>query len=304
MSPLVSVITAVYNDERYISKSIESILNQTFTDFEYIIVDDGSTDNTLNILYEISQRDKRLIILTQENSGPAAARNKAINAAKGIYIALQDSDDISSPDRLKIQLEYLLKSPQNVISCTGSNIIDHNDNVITTDNKIFKNINNNILKGRFCVCHPTLMLSREFILEVNGYNSFYKKTEDFDLILRLLENNGYVEKINTCLYSYRLRENSEGSMNNGAFSKRAYENHLNRIKNRLENLSEIVNDYKKDDNLTLKRQASAIFYSENYSKYIKLYLKNFHKLPINNYLLFFLYSISPSLLKKLLKLIR
>src|ERR1035437_6913902 len=101
MSLLISVVTAVYNDEKYIKKSVESILNQTFTDFEYIIVDDGSTDETLNILNEIAKRDGRVTILTQKNSGPAAARNKAINSAKGTYIALQDSDDISSPKRLQ-----------------------------------------------------------------------------------------------------------------------------------------------------------------------------------------------------------
>lgn len=304
MSLLISVVTAVYNDEKYIKKSVESILNQTFIDFEYIIVDDGSTDNTLNILNEIAKRDKRVTIFTQKNSGPAAARNRAINSAKGMYIALQDSDDISSPDRLKMQVEQLLKSPDNLISCTSYNMIDTNDDVFTTNNKIYKNINKNILKGSFCACHPSIMVSREFILKVNGYNSFYKKTEDYDLILRLLENKGYLEKINKCLYSYRIRENSEGSKDNGAYAKRVYENHLNRIKNKPENFKEVVNDYKKNKNFIFKRQAIGIFYSEDYSQYRKLYLKNFYKLPINNYLLFFLFSILPPVLKKLIKSLR
>ena len=304
MNLLISVITAVYNDEKYIKKSVESILNQTVTDFEYIIVDDGSTDDTLNILEEIAKKDNRLIILTQKNLGAATARNKAINAAKGTYIALQDSDDISSPDRLKMQLNQLLKSPQNLISCTSHKIIDTNDNVIATNNKIYKNINDNILKGNFCVCHPTLMASRNLILKMNGYNPFYKKTEDYDLILRLLENKAYLAKINNCLYSYRIRENSEGSKNNGAYIKRVYENHLNRINNRPENFSEVVNDYKSDKDFIIKRQALEIFYSENYSRYIKFYLKNFYKLPANNYSLFFVYALLPSVIKRTIKSIR
>ena len=145
MSVLVSIITAVYNDEKFIKKSVESILNQSFSEFEYIIVDDGSTDNTLDILKEIEKVDKRVIVLTQKNQGAAAARNLAIHSAKGKYVAIQDSDDLSSPDRIKTQVDQLLKSNNNnVISFTGFGIIDQNDHIISRNNKVYKNINRNI----------------------------------------------------------------------------------------------------------------------------------------------------------------
>ncbi len=301
MNVLISVITAVFNDEKYIKESVDSILKQTFTEFEYIIVDDGSTDATLKILNEISRKDKRVIVLTQKNLGAAAARNVAIEAAIGTYIAIQDSDDISCPDRLKTQLEQLQQSEGNIISFTGYNVIDSEGEFVSSNNKIYKNINRNILKGSFCACHPTMMVSREFILNLGGYNPFYKKTEDYDLIYRLIENKVYAKKIDTCLYNYRIRENSEGCMNNGAYTKRVYENHLQRINGKFENFEEVVNDYKQDKNITLKRKVSAIFYSEDYALYRKTYLENFHKLPINNFFLFFLYSVLPFSLKRIIK---
>lgn len=300
MNIKVSVITAVYNDEKYIQKSVDSILNQTLTDFEYIIVDDGSTDNTLNILNEIAKKDNRVTILTQKNLGPAAARNRAINSAKGVYIALQDSDDISSPTRLQMQLEHLKKSQNNLISCTSYTVIDSDDKVITSFNKIYKNINNNILKGRFPVCHPSIMVLKELISKVNGYNPFYKKAEDYDLIFRLLENGGRFEKINNYLYSLRIRHDSETSMNNGAYSKRIYDNHLRRISNEPENFKEILNDNKSVKNYCNKRIATELFFSENYSKYIKFYLKEFHKLPIKNFI-YFIFSLFPLNFKRIIK---
>lgn len=300
MNVLISVITAVFNDEKFIKQSVESILNQTHRDFEYVIVDDGSTDNTLYILKEIAQKDERVILVTQKNTGAATARNLAISIAKGLYIAIQDSDDISSPDRLKTQLEQLLKSRTDLISCSGFKVIDTDDKVIAINNKIYKNINKNILNGSFCAAHPTIMLRKELVVKAGLYNPFYNKTEDYDLIFRLLENGARFEKINECLCNYRLRENSEGSMNNGAYTKRVYENHLNRIRSKPENFTNVINDYKTRKSSMLERQAHQVFYSENYGNYVRLYLKNFKSLPIR-YFVYFFFSALPPFLKKALK---
>ncbi|SFF07809.1 glycosyltransferase [Spirosoma endophyticum] len=300
MSVLISVITAVFNDEKFIKKSVESILSQTFGNFEYIIVDDGSTDNTLNILKEIAKKDIRLIVLTQNNLGAAVARNTAINVASGLYIAIQDSDDISLPNRLEKQLYQLLNSDQKLISCTGYHVINENDEVITTNNKLYENINKNILKGSTPALHPTMMIPKDLINQIGGYNIFYNKTEDYDLILRLIENNARLEKINIPLYSYRIRENSESTLNNGAYLKRVFENHLNRINNRPENFSKVVNDQMIDKNYILKRNIREIFYSENYIVFQKLYYKNYFKLPFN-YFFFFVFSFLPKQLKMSIK---
>jgi hypothetical protein len=203
-----------------------------------------------------------------------------------------------------MQLEHVMTSGDNLISCTSHKIIDMHNDTIAVSNKIYKNINDNILKGRTCFCAPTLMVARKTILKVNGYDPFYKKSEDFDLVLRLLENRNYLEKINTCLYSYRIRENSEGSKNNGAYAKRAFENHISRINKRSENFKEVINDYKIDKKFILKRHAGEIFYSENYFKYIRYYLKNFYKLPAKKYSFYFFYSLFPPLLKRLIKSMR
>ncbi len=103
----LSVIMPVYNGQDFVSKAIESILGQTFSDFEFIIINDGSTDRTLKILESYQKKDKRIVLLNQENKGIAKSLNRGIAKAKGDYIARQDADDISFPDRLRNQVEFL-----------------------------------------------------------------------------------------------------------------------------------------------------------------------------------------------------
>ena len=301
MYPVISVITAVHNDENFIRKSVESILSQTFTNFEYIIVNDGSSDNTSSILTELQQKDERIIVLNQKNAGAAAARNHGINRATGDYIAIQDSDDMSSPDRFEKQLAYLKMFDDCTASCTGYHLINEDDTVFATHNKVYKDINQNILNGNTSLCHPTLMIPRKLLVKTGGYNPFYSKTEDYDLILRLIENNIRFEKLNECLYNYRIRQNSESSMTSNVYLKRVYENHSNRLNNRPENYIPIVNKFKHDKNYVIKRQAREVFFSENYIEYRRLYFKNIFKLPVNNFFLFFSYSLLPSTLKVFIK---
>lgn len=304
MSVKISVITAVYNDEKYIRKCVESIINQTFSCWEYIIVDDGSTDRTPKILQELAQRDQRIQVVTQQNGGPAVARNRAIKAAKGDFIAVQDSDDIAAPDRLERQFNQLIQAGPVTVSCTGYYLIDSNDQVFATHNKVYKDINENLLHGNTSVCHPTMMVPRLLLEKVGGYNPFYAKTEDYDLIIRLLEHNGRFEKLNACLYNYRIRGNSESSMTSVNYINRVYENHINRVNNRPENLTEIVNDYKPDTNYVLKRQLREVFFTENYGGFIKLYVKNIFRLPTSEFLPFVVFSICPSPIQRVLKTLR
>lgn len=302
MNVIISVITAVYNDEKFIEKAVTSILRQTFRDLEYIVVDDGSTDKTLEILHSIANVDARLKVLSQNNLGPAAARNKALSFAKGKYIALQDSDDVSAPDRLQLQWQQLYElQNESAISCTSYEVISSSDAVITFNNKIYKDINTNILKGRFCVCHPSILVPKEQIMKAGGYNPFYKKTEDYDLILRLIENGARFFKINKPLYQLRIRENSETSMNNGYFAKRVYENHIRRTKKQPENFEEITEDNRKVKNYHFKRLANELFFSENYKGYRTFYRQNFSRLPIRAYFLYFLFSFIPETFKKRIK---
>lgn len=115
--PVISVLMPAYNAEKYIAESIESILNQTFTDFEFIIIDDCSTDKTWEIIQEYADKDKRIITLKNEkNLGIAGNRNKLVSLAKGKYIVWQDADDISMPYRIEHQYDFMEKNPEVGIS--------------------------------------------------------------------------------------------------------------------------------------------------------------------------------------------
>ena len=105
MKPLISVVMSVYNGEKYLKRSIDSILNQTFKDFEFIIINDGSTDKSLEIIK--SYDDDRIVLIDQENKGLTKSLNIGIKTASGKYIARQDADDVSLPDRLKKQVDFL-----------------------------------------------------------------------------------------------------------------------------------------------------------------------------------------------------
>jgi glycosyltransferase involved in cell wall biosynthesis len=111
-APRVSVVTTVYNGEPYVDRAIPGILGQTFTDFEYILVDDGSTDRTPEILRELASRDSRVRVFSPGRQGVAAAANFGVTQARGEYIARQDFDDRSYPDRLRLQVELLDANPE------------------------------------------------------------------------------------------------------------------------------------------------------------------------------------------------
>ena len=107
--PLVSVVMSVYNSEKWLSYSIESIIEQTYTNFEFIIINDGSTDNSKVILNEYSDRDKRILVIHQKNIGLTKSLIKAIKLSKGDIIVRIDADDLSSKERIEQQLKELEK---------------------------------------------------------------------------------------------------------------------------------------------------------------------------------------------------
>ena len=113
--PLISVITCTYNDKDFIAETIESILNQTFTDFEYIIVNDVSNDGTAEILKEYASKDDRIKIITnKENSGTYVSANNALEVAQGKYVARIDGDDVAMPSRFEKQVNFLKENPHKI----------------------------------------------------------------------------------------------------------------------------------------------------------------------------------------------
>lgn len=209
-SPAVSVILPAYNCEKYIGKAIQSVLQQTFTDFELIVINDGSTDKTENRILQFA--DPRIVYLQNPgNSGLIHTLNRAIELAKGNYIARMDSDDICLPERLLKQKEYLDTHRETTMVASTINFIDANGNekgIWPLDRKtISRALIRNEMPFENCIAHPSIMIRGEILGKLK-YNPRQVNVEDYDLWLRLL-NSGYViDKINEPLLSYRIHDNS------------------------------------------------------------------------------------------------
>lgn len=153
-APLVSVVMPAYNAENYIEDAVNSILNQTYGNFEFIIIDDGSTDRTVEILKKFT--DIRIKLISHEqNEGNYPARNKGCRLAKGKYIAVMDADDIAFSERLAIQVKYMEENPE-VQLCGGAyKLIGKNLTIVEPIQ--YEEIQYVLIKT-FCMLHPTIML--------------------------------------------------------------------------------------------------------------------------------------------------
>lgn len=189
----------VYNGAKYIHKSIESIVNQTFKDFELVVVNDGSTDLTLQILQEIS--DKRIKVINSKHIGRSAALNLCISQTVSPIIALQDADDISVPERLQKQYDVLLKSSQNtVISCSYA---------VFEKNRIRYIVkpplkSDTIKKNLSLTCHfpnAAIMMYKDFFDRIGQYKDIQYGLEDYELFLRM-KNKVHFEIIPEVLLFY------------------------------------------------------------------------------------------------------
>lgn len=186
--PKISVIMPVYNGELYLKEALASIFNQTFKNFELIVIDDGSTDKTLEILKKIA--DKRLkILINKNNLGLSKALNKGVFAAKGEYIARCDVDDVNDKNRFKKQVDFLDQNPKYVLVGSNADAINTKSRKIgflkmpETDKQIRRSIiiRNNIL-------HPSVMLRMETLKEVGNYRELFNLgAEEYDLWFRLLK---------------------------------------------------------------------------------------------------------------------
>lgn len=206
--PKVSVLMGVYNCEKYLREAIDSILNQTFSDFEFIIIDDGSTDNSSNIAK--SYDDTRIILFKQNNSGCYKALNLGLKHAKGKYIAILDSDDISHRERLKNQFEYLENHKECVCCATDTNIIDESGNYIyTSTNSLNVKELSKQLPEKNPFTHSSLMIRKNIMLKIGGYKDVKYGGDVIALID--LQKYGELHILNKPLCYYRLRQGSVDS---------------------------------------------------------------------------------------------
>lgn len=203
-NPKLSVIMSVYNGEKYLREAIESILNQTFTEFEFIIVNDGSADNSLAIIR--SYDDKRIRIITNgTNIGLTKSLNIALKQANGEYIARQDADDISLPDRFEAQLKYFEQYPEVALLGTSKYVINEAGKIRRKE--IAPPEPHELLFDTNAFTHGTVMFRKAVVDELGYYNEFFKYSQDYELWLRIAKHY-QVRNLTQVLYKLRThREN-------------------------------------------------------------------------------------------------
>jgi len=208
--PYVSVVMGVYNTARYLRAAIDSVLAQQGVDFEFIIVDDGSTDETPGILAEASAHDSRVRIITQTNAGLTQALIRGCAAARGRYIARQDGDDLSMPDRLRLQAGMLDADPSLVfVSCWSEVIGPGGEPLIKYQRPGTKAAAKGMLLRERCgpPGHGSVMFRRDAYESVGGYRALFYYAQDSDLWLRLA-NVGELNYVQRVLYHYRISAES------------------------------------------------------------------------------------------------
>lgn len=188
-NPMVSIVMSVFNGDRFLHEAVESILDQSFREFEFIIIDDGSTDRSASILSSYQDRDGRVEVHHREHGGLIESLNHGCSVAQGKYIARMDADDVAAKDRLRLQVDFMeahsdigvLGGGVEWIDATGSSLGIHRN---PSDDKEIKAT----LLHRCAFWHPTVILRREVFAWAGGYRRVVVDAEDYDLWLRMAEH--------------------------------------------------------------------------------------------------------------------
>lgn len=187
--PAVSVLMPVYNAERYVGEAVRSILGQTFADFEFVIVDDGSTDRCGELLEEFAAADSRIRLLRRPNTGYLRALNEGLTLCGGEFVARLDADDVALPQRFERQVGYLREHPECLAVGCSMLRIDADGDLICAEPMppTHEEIEARLLAGLGALPHPGAMIRREALAAAGGYREEYYGVEDHDLWLRLAE---------------------------------------------------------------------------------------------------------------------
>ncbi|MFC1601179.1 glycosyltransferase family 2 protein [Candidatus Sumerlaeota bacterium] len=230
-SPRVSVLLPVHNGARFVAEAIESILVQTFEDFELIIIDDASTDETPAILARLASRDARARVITNEtNLRQAGSLNRGLGLARSAYVAIHDADDRSFPTRLAKQVAFLDDHPEYDLVGTHSYVIDEDGSpaaprVLVTDPA---RLEAELLNKRNWVTHGSVMLRAASELV---YRDKFLTSMDYEALLRMMSAGRKLTNLPDCLYQYRFSRSqitSERKLEQSFFAKRALHFHQQR----------------------------------------------------------------------------
>ncbi len=205
-TPTVSVVMSVFNGERFLRKSVDSILGQTFHDFEFIVIDDGSSDSTPLILDYY--RDERLHIVRQANKGLTYSLQKGLELSQGEFFARQDADDVSLGQRLEVQVRYLERHPDVGVVGVGTNEIDENGEFVRSKRLPHRDSDARIrLVKSSPLVHGSIMARTQLLRQVGGYRLQFPIGQDRDLWFRAAECAG-ITNIPEVMYLWRLHASS------------------------------------------------------------------------------------------------
>jgi len=205
-SPMISVLMPVYNGEKYLREAIESILNQTYNDFEFIILNDGSTDRTEKII--LSYDDSRIVyVKNEENLGIIKSLNKGLKLAKSKYIARMDADDISCPQRFKIQVKFMEANPDFTVCGTWTEVFREKDKYVNKTPVTNEEVKATLFFNS-AIAHPTVFLRNKVIIEKElFYDENYIHVEDYELWCRMSSKIKFAN-IPEVLLEYRYHSES------------------------------------------------------------------------------------------------
>ncbi len=268
--PTVSVIIPVYNVEQYLSKCLDSVINQTFKNIEIICINDGSTDNSLKILNEYAMADKRIIVINQENSGVYAARNKGLQIANGKYISFVDSDDWIEPECYELAVFHMENDSEIKAVNWGANVINQFNSPNTPDSWYAAKFEGKLSPTKEILLQtPGMlwqMLFRNDIIQKNKLNfSDYKLGEDILFLFKYMLNVNYIYYIPQNLYNYVIRPNSAVTKYGGKY------NPLYSLKINIKITIELLEYFKERNKLNLfneiyfPRQLSSIHWALKHS---------------------------------------
>lgn len=207
---LISIVIPAYNAEKYISYTLDSVLNQTYSDFEVIVIDDCSADKTYEIMEKYAELDDRIRIYKNEkNSGVSFTRNFGVSVSNGDYIAFLDSDDMWTPDKLSKQVELLEKNPDAALLFTGSAFMDYEGNALDHILQVPDKIGYKTLLKQNVISCSSVLVKKSYMEQIKMCND--SMHEDFAVWLKILRKEKYAYGINEPLLIYRLSNNSKSS---------------------------------------------------------------------------------------------
>ncbi|MEP4805693.1 MAG: glycosyltransferase [Hyphomicrobiales bacterium] len=205
--PRLSVLMPVFNCAAFLPKAIESVLCQSYTDFEFLIHDDGSTDNSFEILEMYAKKDLRIQVTSSENKGIAATLNHLIESSRGELLARFDADDVCLPERFDLQVKHIDSKSSLVLVGGAAIVIDECGRPIWVNRPPLSHdeIDENNISGINSIVHPATLMKGDVVRGIGGYDVSYTTSQDLDLWLRMAEV-GEVENHSEALIMYRIHK--------------------------------------------------------------------------------------------------